>query len=274
LSDTIFYQQTDRLLLGIVAGAVAVGLYEAAAKFNVLVTYLSGLSVSAVLPLASSMGAEGRHASLRALFMRGTKYTAALVAPVSVGLIVFAEPLLRAWLGDLFAEQAIVAQVLVFPHVLVSLGLMGDAIVTSQGRLKKRVPYILAQAILNVVLSLMLIPRFGVLGVALGTALAHLIDFPLHIRWLLKETRVSLAEWMREVIAPVYPLLLVPLVLGSILARSPVSATVLGIFMAGIVTVGAYWLALYFVGLSEWEREEARVALRAARARIIVAGRS
>lgn len=256
LSDVLFYQQTDRLILGILAGAIAVGLYEASAKINNVMTYLSALTVSAVMPLASSMDASGREASLRSLFVRGTKYGSAFVAPVAVMVVVFADPLLVAWLGPRFAGQGIVLQTLVVPHVLVALGLMGDAIVISKGRMGRRVPYIIAQAVANVVLSALLVPRIGVLGVAVGTAVAHLVDFPIHIRFLLQETGMRFGEWLREIVARVYPLMALPVVLGVALSRTALAQSVLGIGLAVVISLGAYWLAFYALGLTRGERED------------------
>jgi O-antigen/teichoic acid export membrane protein len=268
VSDALFYQQTDRVVLGIFAGAAAVGLYEAAAKFNSLLVYLSGLTVSAVLPLASRYGAQERHASLKSLLLRGTKYAAALVAPITVVLLVFAEPLIADWLGPTFNGQAPVAQVLIFPHILVCLGLMGDAIVISQGRLAGRIPYIVAQAILNVVLSVALVGRYGVMGVAIGTAISHLVDFPLHMRFLFKETGTRFGEWLRHVVAPVYPLLLVPLLIAVAFSQTALMKSVAGIAAASAVAVFVYWTALYLVALTGDEKGDVRSWLRALRRRL------
>lgn len=268
LSDVLFYQQTDRVLLGIFAGATAVGLYEAAAKFNALLTYVSGLSVSAVMPLASSMGATGRYASLHSLLLRGTKYAAALVCPIVVVLVVFARPLIAAWLGPDFAEQALVAQVLIFPHLLTSLGLVGDAVVISQGKLAGRVPYIVFQAVLNILLSVLLIPRYGVLGVALGTSIAHVVDWPLHMRFLARNTNTTMREALRVVAAPVYPLLVVPLLASIGLSVTALADSIPGILVASAAAVALYWGALAAVGLNPTERAELGRALTAVRARL------
>ncbi len=268
LSDVLFYQQTDRVLLGIFAGATAVGLYEAAAKFSALLTYVSGLSVSAVMPLASNMGATGRYASLHSLLMRGTKYAAALVCPMVVVLLVFARPLITSWLGADFADQALVAQVLVFPHLLTSLGLVGDSIIISQKKLAGRVPYIVLQAVLNIVLSIILIPRYGILGVALGTAVAHLVDWPLHMWYLVKNTDATLSEGLRSVVAPVYPLLVVPLLVSLALATTTLMDSIPGIFAASVAALALYWLAMLGFGLSAMERRELRNAVAAVRRRL------
>ncbi len=256
LSDLLFYQQTDRILIGVLISATAVGLYEAAAKFNVLISYLSGLTISAVLPLASSMRARGRHEGLRSLFVRGTKYGVALVAPVAIVAAVFAAPLILVWLGPQFAGQGTVAAVLLLPHALVALGLMGDAIVISHGRIGRRIPYILGQAALNIVLSVVLARPLGILGVALGTAVAHLVDFPLHIRFLLKETGVSFGDWLREIVMPVYPLLVLPVVVSLALRSTVLAHSIAGLFLAGLIAVGLYWIAFFALGTSTEERSD------------------
>lgn len=269
LSDLLFYQQTDRLLVGALISATAVGLYEAAAKFNVLVIYVSGLTISAVLPLAASMKAQGRHASLRSLFVRGTKYGVALVAPIALVAAVLATPLIRVWLGPQFTEMGIVAAWLLVPHSLLALGLMGDSIVISHGRIGRRIPYITGQAVLNIVLSVLLIRPFGILGVAMGTAIAHLVDVPLHIRFLLKETGVSLREWLREIVSPVYPLLVAPVLVSVLLRGTILAESIPGLIVAGAISVGIYWVAVFFLGTSDPERRDLLQAVSALRERAL-----
>lgn len=267
VADALFYQQTDRIVLGVFAGAAAVGLYEAAAKFNALVAYLSGLTVSAVLPLASRFGAEGRHASLKALLLRGTKYVAALVAPITLVLVVVARPLIAAWLGAEFNGQSITAQVLVLPHLLVCLGIMGDAIVISKGRFGRRIPFVIAQAILNVVLSVALVGRYGVLGVAIGTAVSHLVDFPMHMWFLLRQTDTRLGEWVRSVVVPVYPLLLVPVAVAVVLMRTALAQSIPGIAVASALSLLPYWALVYLLSFSEGEKHDVRSWATALRGR-------
>jgi len=269
VSDAVFYQQTDRVVLGIFAGAAAVGLYEAAAKFNALVAYVSSLTVSAVLPLASSLGAQGRHASLKALLLRGTKYVAALVAPITAVLAVVAAPLIADWLGSGFNGQATVAQVLVLPHMLVCLGVMGDAIVISKGRFGGRIPFVVAQATLNLVLSVALVGRYGVLGVAIGTAVAHVVDFPLHMWFLLRQTETSVGEWVRDVALRVYPLLIVPLAISSALMRTSLAHSIPGILTAALLSLVPYWGLFSVLSLGRDEKHDVRSWLADLRVRFV-----
>lgn len=265
----IVYQQTDRLVLGIFVGAATIALYEAAGKFQGLVAQLTTFTVSAVMPLASQLEAEGRQDTLRSLFLRGTKYSLALVNPVVIVLVVVARPLLQSWLGATFAAQALAAQLLISHQLLTSGVAVGDAMIVGLGQLGRRVPYAVAMALLNLTISLALVQRFGILGVVLGTTIPYLIDFPFHMRLILKVLDVPLSRWLRETILPTYPLLLIPLAVSLVLLRTPLSASLLGIAAIGILSVSLYWMAVVTWGFNREERDELRSAVNGALARLL-----
>ena len=254
----ILYQQTDRLVLGIFIGGTAIALYEAAGKFQGFVSQLSSFSVSAVMPMASHLGAQDRKAALTTLFLRGTKYSIALLAPVVVVLLVIARPLLLSWLGPTFAGQALAAQILISHQVLTAGVTLGDAMMIGLGRLPRRVPYAIGLALLNLVLSLALVRSLGILGVVLGTAIPYFIDYPLHMRLLLKVLEVPPGRWLRETIAPTYPLLLLPLGISLWLVSTGLAASMLGLAAIGALSVGSYWCALLLFGFNDIERAEVR----------------
>lgn len=263
LCTIIIYQQTDRLVLGVFVGAAAIALYDAAGKFQGLMAQLTSFAVSALMPMASQLDAEGRRDALRTLFLRGTKYTLILLGPVVIVLMVVARPLLLAWLGPEFASVAIAAQILISHQILTSGTAVGDVMIVGLGKLPRRLPYLVGLAVLNLLLSLVLVRYLGILGVVLGTAIPYFIDYPLHIRLLLKTIDVPPSRWIRETVMPTYPLLLVPLGTSMALVATPLSGSLLGIAALGAFSVSLYWVAVYFWGLDGGEREEVRSGVKA-----------
>lgn len=267
VSGVIVYQQTDRMVLAVAIGAAAVALYEAAGKFQGLISQLTAFTVSAVLPLASQLDSEGRQESLRQLFLRGTKYSLMLLTPVVIVLIVVARPLLLTWLGATFAAQALAAQVLISHQLLTSGVAVGDSMILGRGKLSKRVPYAVTVAALNLAISVILVQRLGIMGVVLGTTIPWLLDYPFHMRLILKSLDVPLSRWLKQTVLPVYPLLLLPALLSWWLISTPLRDSLLGIAFVGIASVGVYWIAVYLFGFEPHEREDVRGGIRAAWAR-------
>lgn len=264
ICTVILYQQTDRLILGIFIGAAAVALYEAAGKFQGLVSQLTTFTVSAVMPMASQLGAEGRQESLRQLFLRGTKYSLMLLSPVVIVLVVVAKPLLNEWLGPAFAAQSVAAQLLISHQLLTGGTAVGDSMIIGLGQLPKRVPYVVVVALLNLSISLLLVQRLGILGVVIGTTVPWLIDFPFHMRVILRALDVTPGRWVKETVLPTYPLLLLPAGISALLVGTTLGDSILGVGMIGIVSVAAYWLAVYALAFQPHEREDVRAGIRAA----------
>lgn len=251
-------QQTDRLVLAVFSGAAAVGIYEAVAKLNGLVSLLAGLPTAALMPAASHLDAQSRLPQLRELYLRGTKYTAAFVLPITVGLIVLAQPLLLTWLGPQFAANSVSAQVfllvwLVFPNLAVAF-----AIFVGTGRLHFLLAFTSVHAVLNLALTLLLVRPLGVLGVVLGTVITEFVMFPVGMWYTLKILEVGPAEYVRRVVLPTYPPLLVTGVIAWGFVAADLANTLVSVAIAGLASVGAYWLAVFFLGMTDTERADMR----------------
>lgn len=272
LASVIIYQQTDRMVLGIFVGAAAVGLYEAASKINGLVTQLASMPIAALMPAASQFEAEERSEMLHELLVRGSKYTNAFVLPIATSLIVLAAPLITAWLGPLLATQAHNAQLFV-SYWLVWVNLMvAFNIFVGTGRLRFLLWFAIAQAALNLALSLILVQHFQVRGVILGTWIANMVLFPIGLTYALRTLKLSVREWLRRVVAPTYPLLLVPAGIGLLAMRVGLTTSLAGVAVAGILCVGTYWLAVFAVALSSAERGDLLGMLVSIRRRLGLGG--
>lgn len=251
-------QQTDRLVLAGFVGATAVGIYESVAKFSGLMAVLTGLPTATLVPVASRIQAQEQPEALSELFERGTKYTVAFVTPVAAALIVLARPLLLAWLGPRFAAFAPDAQVflliwLLYPNIAVAL-----SVFVGTGRLRFLVWFTGAHAVLNLGLTLLLVQRFGVLGVILGTVITEFVLFPIGMAYTLRQFRVSAGEYVRRVVLPSYLLLIVPVLVAWAGVSTGVAKGLLGVGATGLAAVLAYWAAMYVLGLSAAERDEVR----------------
>jgi len=256
VASVIVYQQTDRMVLGIFVGAAAVGLYEAASKIHGLVSQLSGMPVAALLPAASQLDAEDRADVLRALFVRGNKYTNAFVLPIATGLIVLARPLIRTWLGPVLALQAPNAQLFVSYWVVWVNLAVPLSVFLGMGKLRFLLWFTIAQSMLNLALSITLVRFLGVRGVILGTVISNLVLFPFGFAYALRTFDVGFTEWARRVAAPTYPLLALPVALGFGAQYLGLTSSLFGVGVVGVVCVGAYWLAVFAVGFSPSERAD------------------
>jgi O-antigen/teichoic acid export membrane protein len=256
MSALLGRQTTDRIVLGVFLGPEAVGVYEIAAKLSLLVSQAGDLLTGAILPIAANMSAREHAESLRALLMRGARYTVVAIAPVIVVLACIARPFISDWFGPGMAGAASVAQVLLLGQVLVPLYLVGDPILIGMNRFARWVVPAFSVAVLNVALSVVFVKMFGLVGVAVGTAIAGFVEFPLYVRLAVRETGVDWRAWLWQAFFPGYPLLVVPACIALLGAATFLGQSLLSLFAVSVVALGAYWALAWWLVLPRWERAE------------------
>ena len=262
----MIYQQTDRLVLGVFLGAASITLYEAAGKFLGLVTQGVTFTNSAVLPMASNLDAAGRNDMLEGLVYRGTRYVVAFIAPAVLIVMILARPIITGWLGPAFASQATNAAILVSPWLLLVTTTMADNVLITKRLLPKRIPWVVAFTVENLVLSVILVQTMGIRGVVLGTAIPYLLDYPFHMGLLAKHGIVSWDGLLRRVVLPTYPFLVIPGIIAGAALVTPLVNSLLGTaVVAGIAYLG-YWTA--FLARNAPERQDFIAAARSAAARL------
>jgi O-antigen/teichoic acid export membrane protein len=144
----------------------------------------------------------------------------------------------------------------------VPLYVVGDSILIGKNRFSQWLPFSVLLAFFNLTLSVILVLRFGLIGVALGTAAACLLEFPLYGRMVLRELKITTAEWLGNATLPAYPLLFIPVTISIAALYTPLANSLPGVVATGIVALAAYWGAAYFVALSTQERAKVRDLVR------------
>jgi len=174
------FNQTDALLLGAYLSTAAVGIYTAPLRLIAFLTYPGMALAQGVAPRMA------RHPddppTIRAL-SRGLGYMVIGQVGLVAVLLVWAEPIVRLTLGSQFLESAEVLRALT-PYVL--LGGLGPMVISPlnyAGEGRRRVPVAIATVVLGIVIDIILIPRIGILGAAVGTDVAYALYVGSHL-WL------------------------------------------------------------------------------------------
>ena len=273
LAVQVLYHQTDRVLLGMFVGSVAVTLYEGPARLVALLVQLTGFGNTALIPFASQLEAKQRRDTLEALLLRGSRYVTAIVAPVAVLLAMLAKPLLVGWLGPAFEASVVPTVLLTGLQALLASLTVGHTIVVATAKLPGRLPVILGIVGLNLVLSLLWVKPYGMTGVALGTVVAAVIDYPLHLRYLSRNVGLHYGAFVREVVLPVYPLLLLPAALAWAARVGGLTTSLPGTLATFAMAALLYWMAFLMLMVSRAERESLIATARALVAGSQVVGR-
>jgi O-antigen/teichoic acid export membrane protein len=186
--------------------------------------------------------------------VRGTRYTLALFVPVCVTLIVLAEPILDAWLGDRYGSGDLALAILVSYWLLYGGLIVTPGFLVGAGRAREVAQIMVCAAAANLALALALTPELGVEGPAVATAVPFFVAFPFMLRLGLSASGASLSDLVARAWGPNYllgALLAGGLLLGRAALPMEETAAVMGL-AAGSVLV--YWVLFFRVVLAADER--------------------
>lgn len=199
----------DRFLVAGFVSVSAVAYYSVALEAaQRLLVVQSNVSL-AYYPVACA--AAGRDtAGFAALYERASRAVALFTFPLAVGMAVCAEPLLRLWVGEPFAvHAATLLQALAVAYAGMALTAIPVNAADALDRPEIGVRFGLAGLALQVVLALLLLPRFGVLGAGLAVLGNVLIQCPWFVRTVTKKlVRLPLRGYVvRVLLEPLAPAL-------------------------------------------------------------------
>ena len=164
--------RVDAVLLSLIKGNAAVGLYGVAYRLFESTLFISYAFVAALLPTLARLSPHGTP-SLGSAFETGTKLIVAALLPLGAVFALFPEPILRLIYGDGFEAAATPMRWLAGAAALYGVGYLSATLLIAQGR-QGLLPWISgAVLVLNVALNLLLIPTYSYNAAAAVTSLSE-----------------------------------------------------------------------------------------------------
>ena len=162
--------QTDSLVITGFIGAASVTPFALAAGLVENVRSLVHAATWVLSPTASELETKGEAGRLQEMMIAGSKYSVLLSWPVLFALIIFGRNLLATWVDAQHASEARLITILSVPTLIALPQAAASSVLFGVSRHKGVVALSLINAVLNLCLSLLWVRPFGLVGVALGTA--------------------------------------------------------------------------------------------------------
>lgn len=196
--------KTDEIVIGAYLPVATVTPYAVARRLSEVPQLMARQVIKIVLPLASELHAGNDQARLQTLYIVSTRTAMASFLCVGCSLVVLARPVMEVWVGTTYAGSALIVLVLTFASC-VDIG-QWPAVSILQGKAMHRPIAIVSicSGVANLVLSVALLPRYGVLGVALGTLIANVIESLIFVLpYTMRAIGVSPKDTLQTIFLPV-----------------------------------------------------------------------
>jgi O-antigen/teichoic acid export membrane protein len=194
--------ETDALVIGALMGVGSIPYYVVA---NSLIVYLMEfvIAIAAVVaPMATKLKTEGKSEELREMFLKWSKVALSLTLMAGLFLIVFGPTFIGWWIDPSYERPSGQVLQILMASCFVFLPIRGVALPLLMGLGKPRTPAIgsLAAGLLNLGLSVLLIGPFGLLGVAVGTAIPNVLFASMVLVVACRELELTVMDYVKYVV--------------------------------------------------------------------------
>ncbi len=201
--STQLIDATDSVVIGLFLGAEAIVPYYIALRIGQFISrpiqYIGHVSIPRAGELC--VGADARQ--LHHLVYKGAGLAFLLTASCLLGAGYFGTELIFTWVGAGYDQSYLILMVLLSSRIVaLTVGVL-RSVLFGIGQMKVASLVYFTEALANIVLSLILIQFYGILGVALGTAIpVFVIEFGILLPFALKKIGVTGVQFMREALGP------------------------------------------------------------------------
>ncbi len=253
-NQVIYY--SDSFVIGAIISVAAITYYSIGWS---LVEYLKKFCVSfskVFIPVFSEMDAVSDNDSMRKLMFAGGKASLFLSLPLCLALLLVGDQFVTLWMGKEYSDKAyLIMVILLLPQFFEIPQQINCSLLFGTGKHKFLSYANTISGIANLILSIALAFKYGLIGVAIGTSIPQLILNGLVIPWYVcKQTNTSLLEYYirvyGKVLIPAGVFSMVLSYLSSVNIASNYLLLVLNSFLAFLV----YFVCFYLMGLRKEEK--------------------
>jgi len=198
----LLFIRLDQVMLHYLSGAAAVGTFAVAARLSEAWYFIPSAIIASTFP---NIVASRKISPV--LYMRRLQMLMAALCAISyvaaLGATLFAHPVIRLLYGAAYLESASILTVHIWSGLFVSLGLASGSWIMAEKRVRLNLYRNLSGLVANIILNLLLIPKFGALGAAYATLFSLIVAYMLFDLFVPSMREIGQGKWNAIFLIPV-----------------------------------------------------------------------
>lgn len=246
----------DNLVITIFIGLSSVTLFSIASRLVMYFLDFMGSAIGTLMPIFSQYEAKGDFHSTREKFIFTTKISSYLAFLIGGILIMFGKAFIQRWVGQKYLDAYPILIVLVVSLIFAFMQSPSRQLLFGISKHKLFTISNSIEGIANLILSLILVRKYGLMGVALGTAIPmFLIKLFVQPIYTCMVINLGIKEYYFKVLMPTIFNSSIVLIGCWFIVKSFIFANYLNLafFVSAIIVM--FTSAIFFLGFNSLERD-------------------
>lgn len=241
---TIFFQ-IDAVMLSFMRTPEEVGWYSASYKIIEMLTAIPRIIAYALLPTLSLLHITSK-SHVTKLYHKASKYLIMAALPICAYTLFRSNDIIRVIFGNNYEKSIVSLQVLIISILFMFQSNLGETVLASINRWKLVVYSAGISVTINIILNLILIPKYGYIGSGMATVITEFIYF-----FCINYSLTKAGHKIKNIIDLLRPVIaILPLILALYLCRN------LGMIPTTALTIIVYVAAIFITGCLDKEERQ------------------
>lgn len=193
----------DTIVIGAIMDMEKVAVYSVAALIISHIFSLANSGLGVITPRFARLIGAGKDP--KPLFSSGMFFASVIAAAACIGIFLFGNHFIQLWVGNTFNEGSMIMWILMACYATTIAQIPGYTLLMALNRHKVFAIITLCEGLANVILSITLAKYFGLLGVALGTAIPMLfIKLILQPYFVCKAADITFTHYLKPLLIPMF----------------------------------------------------------------------
>lgn len=160
---SVFYLRTSTVMLNLIKGPVATGLFGSAFKFVEGMTLIPQSLAIALFPLSSRLFATDR-SKLKKIYIKGLLVLFICSLPFALSFFFFPDLIVKYSFGSKYLPSVGVFPILGLGIILLFVNSLAGNIIQNSPKVKLFLPFLFLNLVVEIILCLILIPKYSIYG--------------------------------------------------------------------------------------------------------------
>lgn len=170
----IIYHKIDTVMLSLLKGDAAVGLYNAAYRVSEVSLVIPAMFVTSVFPVMSRYYNDSRDLFISA-YGKSVKFLLYIALPMALTVTLLAKPFVNLVFTEEFLKSTIVLQILIWSAAFSYVAMVLGTVLITANKQMLRLKLLVIVLVLDVVLNLIMIPRYSYVGASIATVVTRVV---------------------------------------------------------------------------------------------------
>ncbi len=258
-------QNMDSTILGIMVSPEIVTMYSLALTLYTTYNSFSIAATTVFIPQATKMVANNATSDeLTDLVAYTGRYAFMLAGLILTGFVLFGETFLTLWVGSGYTRAYTVALILMIPMTIPLVQNTCECILDAKLKRMSQSLILLATAVINLLVSVILVRHIGYIGAAIGTALAVITGNIIMMNiFYHKCIHLKIGRMFKNIFHRLLACIVGACLIGFFIREIHFPLTsVLDFGIKVSIYIVIYFVILYFFGMNEGERKNVQSVFR------------